>query len=793
MKLKRYNKILSILVTLSMLLVLLVPLATPAAASSEYSTITANSVEDDGVRNLGKVLVHLPAGSLSAGSTVTFRLPGDFIFTNAVLGANESVAKAAYQGVNGAADWAYIAGPPRTYGNGSNYIEIPEFVSSDPNGLWGTNLTLARISNKEVRLTVPAAPASSGNDCWFYVVVGGAYVPGGYTGEIPLEFSTSSGTGFTNGSVPIGSVSGGEATISVSSVESFTDHDQVAFRITEDRAGALADENESLKIKLPNGFIWGSLDEINPIWGDAALVARLTNADAFKEIEGVGDDELVINLPAGFTTSSATSIEIKATIQVDDETDAKTGDVMAKISGETTVTPSEAKVGTYGTYETKIECADAPEVYAGMLEQKIGKIVITESVEESITNGRTLTLELPSNAKWGALDNDDDSGLSLDVTNFPGTDGKMVKFTFDSGANPGSTDAATLELKDMEVVLEPGTIGDLKVKVGGTAGLTGELTVAKIVAPIKVAAASAPEIKIGSVGEVGDITITEAAAGVIRDGEDMILDLPQGVRFASAPKVEVTEGDLRIDQDSVKTQKDGEEDDNQVKMTVDSDSTTASVIKVSGIKYVCDRTVPEGDVTIKVKGDAVAQVNDPAEVNDYYTFVTDTVQLESKPAFSLAAGDHKVFPNTATAGKAINAKVVTPASTEYAANATFVIGDTKFKVNGIEQTMDVAPYISNDRTYLPVRYVAQALGVAASNIMWNEADQSVIIIKGDRIIKLVIGSTTMLINGVPFTMDVAPEIVDPGRTMLPLRWVAQALGADVQWDAATQTVTVITK
>jgi hypothetical protein len=107
-------------------------------------------------------------------------------------------------------------------------------------------------------------------------------------------------------------------------------------------------------------------------------------------------------------------------------------------------------------------------------------------------------------------------------------------------------------------------------------------------------------------------------------------------------------------------------------------------------------------------------------------------------------------------------------------------------------TADVAPYLKNDRTYLPVRYVATALGVADANIMWNEAEQSVVIIKGDRVVKLVIGSSTMMINGVPFTMDVAPEIVDPGRTMLPLRWVAQALGADVQWDAATQTVTIDT-
>ncbi|MCL6448435.1 MAG: copper amine oxidase N-terminal domain-containing protein [Armatimonadetes bacterium] len=48
----------------------------------------------------------------------------------------------------------------------------------------------------------------------------------------------------------------------------------------------------------------------------------------------------------------------------------------------------------------------------------------------------------------------------------------------------------------------------------------------------------------------------------------------------------------------------------------------------------------------------------------------------------------------------------------------------------------------------------------------------------------------MLINGVAVNMDVAAEIVDPGRTMLPFRWVAQTSGAKVSWDEATRTVTM---
>ena len=53
----------------------------------------------------------------------------------------------------------------------------------------------------------------------------------------------------------------------------------------------------------------------------------------------------------------------------------------------------------------------------------------------------------------------------------------------------------------------------------------------------------------------------------------------------------------------------------------------------------------------------------------------------------------------------------------------------------------------------------------------------------------MIGSTTLTVNGQTQTMDQAPVIRD-GRTYLPARYVAEAFGDNVSWDAASQTVTV---
>ncbi|OPX91362.1 MAG: hypothetical protein A4E53_00707 [Pelotomaculum sp. PtaB.Bin104] len=195
-----------------------------------------------------------------------------------------------------------------------------------------------------------------------------------------------------------------------------------------------------------------------------------------------------------------------------------------------------------------------------------------------------------------------------------------------------------------------------------------------------------------------------------------------------------------------------------------------------------DRTYPEGVLALKVGGVALSE-------NCYL----NGGGYRGGAALAAAADAANVNEGEFVTGTVVKLKVadcVTPAPGDTKGISVFKIGESKFTVNGVEKTMDVAPYLKNDRTYMPLRFVANAAGVADNNIMWNDADQSVILVKGDRVVKLVIGSTTLTMNGISFTMDVAPELVDPGRTMLPIRWVAQALGCEVTWDDATQSVTV---
>jgi hypothetical protein len=354
------------------------------------------------------------------------------------------------------------------------------------------------------------------------------------------------------------------------------------------------------------------------------------------------------------------------------------------------------------------------------------------------------------------------------------------------------SDEATLELSDMEVALEPGATGDLKVEIGGTAGLKGEIVVAKVQSPVTATAAAAPQVKVGQVAEVGDVTITETAAGAIAEDKDLILDLPEGVRFAAVPVIEVVSGDLKVDEGSVRLAKDGEEDDNLLVIPIEGSSTEASSIKISGIKYVVDRTVPEGKIELKVKGSAVADVNDPVEVNDYYldlkndsTEHTTDVFIQGEKAFRLEKS--RLFPQSTTVAGVANAVVGTPAPDQMKLKATFTIGQARYFVGGVEQTMDVVPYVKGGRTFLPVRFAGYALGLGEGDVVWD--GRAVTLMKGNRVVQLVPGKSQMLVNGAPVNIDAAPEVKN-GRLMLPLRWIGNALGATVDWDASSQTVTL---
>ncbi len=128
------------------------------------------------------------------------------------------------------------------------------------------------------------------------------------------------------------------------------------------------------------------------------------------------------------------------------------------------------------------------------------------------------------------------------------------------------------------------------------------------------------------------------------------------------------------------------------------------------------------------------------------------------------------------------------------------IGSKTVYVNGNPKQMDVAPFIDihSNRTLVPVRFVAEGLG---GKVSWHPKERFVGVRVGVKKVGLWIGNKNAEISKQTATWDrfdtfktvqtdQAPEIVPPGRTMIPLRFVSESVGAKVDWNGKTREITI---
>jgi len=121
-------------------------------------------------------------------------------------------------------------------------------------------------------------------------------------------------------------------------------------------------------------------------------------------------------------------------------------------------------------------------------------------------------------------------------------------------------------------------------------------------------------------------------------------------------------------------------------------------------------------------------------------------------------------------------------------SVVFVIGQDEYFVNnqtpGVK--MDAKPFIETGRTFVPVRYLSNALGVGDKYIGW-ESPRVTLSQPGFPVVELTVGNKQIKSDGQAKIMDVSP-LLKTGRTYLPARFVAEALGYQVAWDAENNIV-----
>lgn len=629
---------------------------------------------------------------------------------------------------------------------GSVYIEVklPDTVDVDAiSSVYGTYTQpsdatsfLVTLTDSEFNVRTNADPVT--------INLSNVDIKSGTTGDIVAKVKVWNYTGSVvawekTAEVVVGKItSGGNTSVSVASTKTLAvgaNKEGSKITIEEATPGALAagSDKEVMLVITTSGVRWNTASTTYA--GTAVTLGTGSITDA---------DSKSLKLPITAASSSMPGkIEVTPRLDVEPGT---TGEVTIEVSGDD-VKAAKVVVGKVGAGDVAITVEND-----GKDTIRVGRKATAATFDEAkikldpattLKNGDYFTVTLPKGLKW-------DSGATAITEN--GANVEFVRLINDDRTawfNVTGSQSDDIELTVFRVIADyDAPVGDLKVTFDGN--VKGE---AKIGAVKNILTMSAEKKNIplrGSDVKVGNIKIVEGGAGALvttdgtstsTAGDRAYLDLvlPMGVTFAKTPKVERISGDISVSVNGLV------DNGSKLRLNVTSASNLASTIELQDVYLNVDNRASLGDITAKWG----------AEYNE--------ASMNALGSFTLAT-------------------IVSPT----AAKAQFVIGQNSFVVNGETKTMDVAPYISNDRTYMPLRFAANALGVSDDNIIWNAAEQSAVIIKGDKVVKFVVGSNAMYLGGITVTMDVAPEIKD-GRVMLPVGWLGKALNATISWDQATQT------
>ena len=208
--------------------------------------------------------------------------------------------------------------------------------------------------------------------------------------------------------------------------------------------------------------------------------------------------------------------------------------------------------------------------------------------------------------------------------------------------------------------------------------------------------------------------------------------------------------------------------------------TTPPILNVSEPKafeeihaqFVTVKGKTEKDAKVTINGTEV-QVN-PADYSFSYSLQLATPGLNSIQVIAV-----DLAGNQTTAGIPVNFIPKT--------KIVLQVGNSVALVNDKTVKLDASPKIVKDRTLVPLRFIAEAFG---ADVQWNSVFKLVIIKLQDKEIILQIGTSYASVGDKKYILDTAP-IIDKGYTMVPIRFIAEALNSSVEWDSTTKTVTIV--
>ena len=188
------------------------------------------------------------------------------------------------------------------------------------------------------------------------------------------------------------------------------------------------------------------------------------------------------------------------------------------------------------------------------------------------------------------------------------------------------------------------------------------------------------------------------------------------------------------------------------------------------------------DATVTVNGNVA-----PVSATGVFTYDLDIGTVGEKLAVVTVVATAKGSGFSTQKVVMVTRAPVTPPKPDLVLGLT--IGESTAVVNGKTVLLDAAPYIDKvtGRTLVPLRFISEQLGAV---VAWEPLTRAVTLTFGDHVVQLGVGILTALRDGQTIAIEQPPVIVPPGRTMVPLRFIAEAMGAQVDWNSVTRTIAV---
>jgi hypothetical protein len=549
-----------------------------------------------------------------------------------------------------------------------------------------------------------------------------------------------------NDDVTIAKVSGGDVTVTVGDTKkvSVGGGAEVAdITLEESMAGAFGlDEEVTLEIET-DGVEFNSVIVDPTRLGIVQLDKDSKEGTKFTQATEIKND-FIANKDGELTKFVVKVKDVSQSLPGELKFDAIKLDIAPNVSGEIeiSVTSNDSKgadldetvtVATVGDVNAEVADIDDNDnvAYAGQDKDLDVEFDIKTTDGSNFEKGDMITFKL-NNGEFKQKPKVEDSQTDVKLYD----DDEAFYYTFPND------DKDEITVSDISIILdndvEP---GDLTLTIEGDYGDLGEVTIAQVAKPFTVTAEKVEIISEALGQPVGDIIITEADDGALKDGQFLYFEMPSGVELKGKPSIEVTEGSADADIADY-------EDDYFVVEITEESSSKPSTLRIYDIEYDTGKLALTGDVEVEVYGD-----------------IDENIPGKTESKVDKKDWD---FDDDSKIASVVNATVVD----QNAVTATFTVGD-----EGV--------VVKNGRVLVQVNTLCDVLGLQKS---WDEVNKIAYFVKGGTVVAFPIDKNEISINGNVLPVDQGGTIID-GFTYATLRGLEMAFGGELDWDNETKTAT----